>query len=103
MLANYAKWYSFTPPQLPNFPPPLTPIHAQLEFTRIGMPGRLREWSRLDLESSDEAGVRELTQAEDRSLIRTALVRGCHSSLAIGRSSIRRVRTGFVRPARDKS
>ena len=43
MLANYAKWYSFTPPQLPNFPPPLTPIHAQLEFTRIGMPGRLRE------------------------------------------------------------
>ena len=24
MLANYAKWYSFTPPQRPNFPPPLT-------------------------------------------------------------------------------
>ena len=25
MLASYAKWYSFTPPQRPNFPPPLTP------------------------------------------------------------------------------
>ena len=24
MLASYAKWYSFTPPQRPNFPPPLT-------------------------------------------------------------------------------
>ncbi len=24
MLANYAKWYSFVPPQWPNFPPPLT-------------------------------------------------------------------------------
>ena len=28
MLASYAKWYSFTPPQRPNFPPPLTPHHA---------------------------------------------------------------------------
>ncbi len=24
MLASYAKWYSFTPPHWPNFPPPLT-------------------------------------------------------------------------------
>ena len=24
MLVSYAKWYSFTPPQRPNFPPPLT-------------------------------------------------------------------------------
>ena len=24
MLANYAKWYSFTPPHWHNFPPPLT-------------------------------------------------------------------------------
>ena len=24
MLANYAEWYSFTPPQRPNFPPSLT-------------------------------------------------------------------------------
>ena len=29
MLANYAKWYSFTPPQRPNFPPPLTPRSAR--------------------------------------------------------------------------
>ena len=26
MLANYAQWYSFTPPCWPNFPPPLTPM-----------------------------------------------------------------------------
>ena len=26
MLANYDKWYSFTPSQRPNFPPPLTLI-----------------------------------------------------------------------------
>ena len=26
MLASYAKWYSFTPPQRPNFPPPLTDL-----------------------------------------------------------------------------
>ena len=24
MLPNYAKWYSFSPPRWPNFPPPLT-------------------------------------------------------------------------------
>ena len=24
MLANYAKWYSFTPPHWHDFPPPLT-------------------------------------------------------------------------------
>ena len=24
MLVSYAKWYSFTPPHWPNFPPPLT-------------------------------------------------------------------------------
>ena len=24
MLPNYAKWYGFTPPHWPNFPPPLT-------------------------------------------------------------------------------
>ncbi len=30
MLANYAKWYSFTPPQRPNFPPPLTGMDNDL-------------------------------------------------------------------------
>ena len=33
MLVSYAKWYSFTPPQRPNFPPPLT-IDATVPFTR---------------------------------------------------------------------
>ena len=26
MLANYARWYSFTSPQWPNFPAPLTAV-----------------------------------------------------------------------------
>ena len=26
MLPNYAKWYGFTPPHWPNFPPPLTEV-----------------------------------------------------------------------------
>ena len=30
MLVNYAKSYSFTPPQRPSFPPPLTPDSSLL-------------------------------------------------------------------------
>ena len=31
MLPNYAKWYGFTPPHWPNFPPPLTHVGDWLE------------------------------------------------------------------------
>ena len=37
MLASYAKWYSFTPPQRPNFPPPLTGVVCGMESCGPGV------------------------------------------------------------------
>ena len=57
MLPNYAKWYSFSPPRWPNFPPPLTAAPGwasyedeparMLAFRPENCKGVARAWGRL--------------------------------------------------------
>ena len=58
MLVNYAKWYSFTPPQRPSFPLPLTVSIEEVAGTlgegRCAMPRQRIHHSRRTIEVPDD-------------------------------------------------